>query len=343
MAGKKERIMDLLRRGVITEEEALELLEKAGESTDGVKSGFAYTDKDGYTNHDVDFADAMKNTFNMVTDKLSDAFHGISKTVNDNVDFGNGFPKVKRTQKMVEKDIEGDFDSIKLAATSGKVLVQYGENAHVKVKYTIYGAIENDDIDKFLLENTTLDVEDDELVIKTVKRVGIDLILYLPEKKYDSIDLKVANGIVNVEKLIADTLKIAVKHGEITVLKSNASDLVLELINGTIKFDGNFKDSDISLVNGNILLTQGTTIARNLTVKNVNGDVKLAIPETLGLVGHVKTTFGSYKTRLRLDNPLETGRNGAAVVRKGDETLTFELETKSGTIWMKDTTQNNEN
>ena len=34
---------------------------------------------------------------------------------------------------------------------------------------------------------------------------------------------------------------------------------------------------------------------------------------------------------------LYTSRNGAAIVRQGAESLTFEFETKSGTIWLKDT------
>ena len=67
MANKKDRIMDLMRRGIITEDEALELLEKNG-SVNGEASDdktenkeFTYTDKEGYVNHDVDFPDAMKN------------------------------------------------------------------------------------------------------------------------------------------------------------------------------------------------------------------------------------------------------------------------------------------
>lgn len=51
MANKKDRIMDLMRRGIITEDEALELLEKNG-SVNGEASDdktenkeFTYTDK----------------------------------------------------------------------------------------------------------------------------------------------------------------------------------------------------------------------------------------------------------------------------------------------------------
>ena len=336
MADKKERILELLRNGVISEDEAIELLEKSGESTDDFKS--SKKEEDGYTAHDVDFAEAMKNTFQTVADSLRQGFQGVTKVVNDNVEFGNGFPKIKRTKKTIEKDLAGNFDSVFLEMTSGKVVVRPGDNAHVKADFTVYGAIENGDIDAFLAENTTLSVEENELTISAVKRVGVDLELYLPQKNYQELTLKLTNGVIDASQLTADKVEILVKNGEMTVLDSKVKDLKMDLINGNIKFDGSLEDGDVSLVNGNILLTQTTTDAKKLKVKNVNGDVKLAVPESLGLVGHVKTNFGGYKTRLRLDNPFETGRNGAAVVRSGDDALTFEMETKSGTIWLKDNT-----
>ena len=58
----------------------------------------------------------------------------------------------------------------------------------------------------------------------------------------------------------------------------------------------------------------------------MNGDIKVSVPESLGLVGHVRTIFGGYKTRLNLDSPFEAGRNGAAIVRQGAESLTLNLK-----------------
>lgn len=93
----------------------------------------------------------------------------------------------------------------------------------------------------------------------------------------------------------------------------------LTAVNGNIRITTAFESGDISLVNGNILLTEKTGTAHKLNVKNVNGDIKVSVPESLGLVGHVRTVFGGYKTRLNLDSPFEAGRNGAAVVRQGAE------------------------
>ena len=76
--------------------------------------------------------------------------------------------------------------------------------------------------------------------------------------------------------------------------------------------------------------------AENLKVKNVNGDVKISVPENIGVVGYVKTTFGKYKTRIALDNPLEITKNGAALIRTATNSLTLDIATNTGSIWLKD-------
>ncbi|GBG96985.1 DUF4097 family beta strand repeat-containing protein [Lactococcus termiticola] len=365
MANKKDRIMDLMRRGIISEDEALELLEsqkeeKASESKENQrdkKESFSYQDKEGYTNHDIDFPDAFKSVISQIADGAKDLFKGISKAVDENIDFANGFPKVKSISKTIEKDIEGDFDAVNIALTAGKLSVQPGDNAHVKVDYKVYGAVENGDVDSYLAEKSKLEVIDEVLEITTEApgRISADVALYLPEKTYKDIAVKLTHGDSSFSKTEAEKLSLSIvngqielketqtselfvsnKNGDIRIEDGRADELKLSLVNGDIRVTSAFGRGDISLVNGDILLTQDSNSPRELNVKSVNGDIKLSVPEDLGLVGHVKTIFGGYKTRLKLDSPFEAGRNGAALVRNSEQSLTFEIETKSGTIWLKD-------
>ena len=375
MAEKKDRIMDLMRRGIISEDEALELLEKGGfnnstdtEATKSTKDKVYFnfdfldgkkktesTESDGYTEHDIDFAEAMKYTFGNLVDKSKEIFKGVAKSVDDNIDFGNGFPKVKSVSKTVEKDLEGEFGIVAVDVKGGKISVKPGENAHVKAEYKIFGSVDNDDIDAYLAEKTKLEVIDGVLEVTASGRIAAEIELFLPEKTYEKVALDVLHGETKTEKLSAkvvevnqlngdielkelttDKLAISTKNGEVKVLEGSATDLTIEGINGNIRVTNAFENATLNLVNGNVLVTESANGARQLNVKNVNGDIKVSVPENLGLVGHVRTIFGGYKTRLNLDNPFEAGRNGAAVVRTGENSLTFELETKSGTIWLKD-------
>lgn len=364
MAIQKDRIMDLMRRGVITEEEALELLESSNEgdseSQEAPKAENkknTQTSTDGYNNHDIDFPDALKNVASQIADGARELFRGLSKAVDDNIEFGNGFPKVKSTSHRVEKDIEGDFDKIKVDVKAGKLSVKPGNNAHVKVEYKIYGAIDNGDAASYLESKSKLGVEGDtlEISVEDNLRTAAYIELYLPEKAYKALEVKLAHGDVKVEKTAVESFELNLINGEIEVsgVNSDKTDisskngnikveggradlLKVSLVNGNLRLTPDFETGDVSLVNGNVLLTETAGKARELKVKNVNGDIKLSVPESLGLVGHVKATFGGYKTRLRLDQPFESGRNGAAIVRSGEQSLTLELETKSGSIWLKD-------
>lgn len=361
MANKKDRIMDLMRRGIITEDEALELLEKKGGADESVNtdeeasSKFTFTDKEGYVNHNVDFPDAMKNVAESIFAKGKEIFQGVSKAVDDNIDFSNGFPKVKSTSYPVENDVEGDFDKVNIDIKGGKVTVLPGDNAHVKAEYKVYGAVDEGNIEAYVAEKTKIEVVDDTLEIVVNGRIAADLTLYLPAKNYDNIELNTVHAEVKVEKIEANALNInqvngtaevsevtshavevSNKNGEIKLLDGTVDEIKLNGVNGNIRITTAFESADVTLVNGNILVTETIGKARKLNVKNVNGDIKVAVPETLGLVGHVRTIFGGYKTRLNLDTPFEAGRNGAAIVRQGEDTLTFEFETKSGTIWLKD-------
>jgi len=361
MSNKKDRIMDLMRRGIITEDEALELLESGKEAPEveakeEKKDNFTSQDKEGYTNHDIDFPDALKTVIGQIADGAKDLFKGLSKAVDENIDFANGFPKVKTVSKTIEKDIEGDFNAVNIALSGGKVSVQPGDNAHIKVDYKIYGAVENNDVDAYLEKKSKLEVIDDVLEITTEPgRIAAYVELYLPEKSYQDIAVKLTHGDVKFSQTEAEKLSLSLvngqielketltpelfisnKNGDVRIEDGRADDLKLSLVNGNIRVTSAFGRGDISLVNGDILLTQDSNSPRELNVKSVNGDIKLSVPEDLGLVGHVKTIFGGYKTRLKLDSPFEAGRNGAAIVRNSEQSLTFEIETKSGTIWLKD-------
>lgn len=373
MADNKDRILDLMRRGIISEDEAVELLEKGEYSiTDETSEAAAdkihfnfdfrdgkkkmdYTGAEGYTEHDVDFADAMKYTFGSLFEKGREVFKGVAKSVDDNIDFGNGFPKVKSVSKEVEKDIDGEFNTIAVDIKGGKLSVKPGQNTHLKAKYEIYGAIENNDVDAYLEDKTKAEVNDGVLTVSSTGRIKADMELYLPEKTYEKVALNILHGETKVEKLTAtelevsqlngdieisqatsDKLVVSLKNGEIKVVDGKTKDMAVDSINGNVRVTNDFEIANLNLVNGNVLVTESSDTARQLNVKNVNGDIKVSIPETLGLVGHIRTIFGGYKTRLKLDNPFEAGRNGAAVVRTCENSLTFELETKSGTIWLKD-------
>ena len=122
MNNQKERIMDLMRKGIITESEAIELLEKAGlnqETVSGDETG-QKTDKDGYQ---TESSEAVKQFVNQAGSLVKSLFQSAKKSVDNNVDFSNGFPSLKYVSKSDFKAFEGDIKDITVSATSGDVTV----------------------------------------------------------------------------------------------------------------------------------------------------------------------------------------------------------------------------
>ena len=144
------------------------------------------------------------------------------------------------------------------------------------------------------------------------------------------------NGIVNIEGLTADDLNVKKVNGDLIVKDGLFKSVVVKAVNGEVRVASDFETADISNVNGEVVVTATAINAENLKVKNVNGDVKISVPENIGVVGYVKTTFGKYKTRIALDNPLEITKNGAALIRTATNSLTLDIATNTGSIWLKD-------
>ena len=342
MSNQKERILDLMRKGIITENEAIELLEKSGLSGDAGQETFEgdetsqARDKDGYQ---TDSSEAFKQFMNQAGSFMKNMLHSAKKSVNDNVDFSNGFPSLKYLSKSDFKAFEGPINNLTVTATTGDVTVKTKDvkKTIVEVSYKVYGGISEALLDEFIQDNVSIELQQDELLVAVKsKRIVVDVTITLPLNALKTAKLDVVNGTMILEELTADELKIKKVNGDLTIQRCHLGALYVKSVNGEVRVVANFETADITNVNGEILVTTTSLDGENLKVKNVNGDVKISVPENIGLVGYIKTTFGSYKTRVELDTPLEITKNGAALVRKAVNSLTLDISTNTGSIWLKD-------
>ena len=342
MSNQKERILDLMRKGIITENEAIELLEKSGLSGDADQETYEgdetsqVRDKDGYQ---TDSSEAFKQFMNQAGSFMKTMFHSAKKSVNDNVDFSNGFPSLKYLSKSDFKAFEGPISNLTMTATTGDVTVKTKDvkKTIVEVSYKVYGGISEALLDEFIQDNVSIELQEDELLVAVKsKRIVVDVTITLPLNALKTAKLDVVNGTMILEELTADELNIKKVNGDLTIQRCHLGALYVKSVNGEVRVVANFETADITNVNGEILVTTTSLDGENLKVKNVNGDIKISVPENIGLVGYIKTTFGSYKTRVELDTPLEITKNGAALVRKAVNSLTLDISTNTGSIWLKD-------
>ena len=341
MNNQKERIMDLMRKGIITELEAIELLEKSGLSTDdntsdGEQANTSQTDKEGYQ---TDSSEAIKQFVNQAGSFMKTMFHSAKKSVDNNVDFSNGFPSLKHVTKSDFKAFEDQVTALSVSATSGDVTViaKDVQKTIVEVSYKVYGGISKDALDAFIRENVTIDIEQGELIVAVKsKRIVVDLTITMATNQLQNAKFDVVNGSMTLENLVLADLNVKKVNGDVSIKGGRADAVTVKTVNGEIRVATDFETADINSVNGEVIITESAIDGESLKVKNVNGDIKISVPKNIGLVGYVKTTFGKYKTRVELDSPLEITKNGAALVRTAINSLTLDITTNTGSIWLKD-------
>ena len=168
------------------------------------------------------------------------------------------------------------------------------------------------------LERSDIDVDDETISFQVPnKRVKADLTFYLPKRTYDHVSVKLLNGNVLVEELTAKDvytkstngtitfkkidatmLEIEGVNGEIKVLEGTILDNIIETVNGDVSISAAPESLSVSLINGDICITAKEKTLRRVEASSANGNIKLALPNDLGVEGQVKTNLGSINSRL---------------------------------------------
>lgn len=256
------------------------------------------------------------------------------------------------------EDTTATILDIKLA--NGKLNVKPSEDDSIKidVKGKLYGKMDEKSPEESFDVRSTVKVDEDKMVIHIPnKRIYADVEIYLPKRTYDYIAIsmlngklkskdlhvkdifaKSTNGELSFDNLHATMLEAKGSNGTITVHNSELKDLLASSVNGSIVFQGKVEGGDLSTTNGEVKVTLTNENVVRLSTSTVNGNVKLAIPKSVGLEGHAKTTFGKVKTRLTGIEPVEKSGQSMRIRRiNGERPFDFSATTTTGNILLKDT------
>ncbi len=125
-------------------------------------------------------------------------------------------------------------------------------------------------------------------------------------------------------------------NGSIKLIDGGVHDAFLETVNGDIKLKTTPVTAQLQTVNGTIRSTY-TGEFKVLNASSVNGNVKLALPESIGLSGAAKTRFGSVKSRLSGVSVPTKSPKQLELTRAGDPVGELTVTTTSGNIQLKNT------
>lgn len=325
-----------------------------------------------------DWKDQATDTLNQVGEKMSEAgsqlgkflkktFQTVSETVNDNMEWKDvslRVPGIATTKFEHEFYYESPAASIlDIKAANGNVTLKTWDSNDVKVeaKIKLYGKMGAEPFEAFS-ERSQIEVNEDHISFQIPnKRVRADLVFYLPKRVYDHAAIKLLNGNIMIEtleakdiytkstngniivdQLTATMLEVEGVNGNIDIRNGNILDSIIETVNGTVTFGATAENLSVSLVNGDVRLTIKEDNLKKVEASSVNGNVKVALPDGIGLEGHAKTSLGSINSRLSnyevVREKKERTNQMLQFRRVSDgEIAQVQLSTTTGSIYLKDT------
>lgn len=326
-----------------------------------------------------EWKDQATDTFNQVGGKVAEVggqvgeflkktFNSFSDTMNDNVEWKDikmkvpGVATTKFEHEFNYPNPQASLIDVKVA--NGTVVFKTWDQEDVKVeaKIKLYGKMAGDSPMEAFLERSDIDVDDETISFQVPnKRVKADLTFYLPKRIYDHVSVKLLNGNVLVEELTAKDvytkstngtitfkkidatmLEIEGVNGEIKVLEGTILDNIIETVNGDVSISAAPESLSVSLINGDIRITAKEKTLRRVEASSANGNIKLALPNDLGVEGQVKTNLGSINSRLTdievVREKKDRGNQQLHFRRVLEESMAqINASTTTGSIFLKDT------
>lgn len=323
-----------------------------------------------------DWKEQASETFNQVSDKLTEvgnqlgrflkkSLKNVSQTVEENVEWKSVNIKVPGLAVASVEHVfkyEGFQPTIlDFKVAHGRVQFKTWSEDHIQIlaKMKIYGKFDEHDPLAAILARTDSAIDQDCLrFYLTNKRVKADLEVFLPSKNYDHVAIKMLNGRMNLEQIQgkdfylkltngdislnafeATMLEIEGTNGNIEITNSILADTIIETVNGNVTMDTTPVATKISLINGTVRLSYREEKLEKLNVSTVNGDIKLSLPQGLGLEMSAKSTFGNIQSRLtnvELLNEKNDKMNRLLELRKvADAMADIRLSNNTGTIYLK--------
>lgn len=320
--------------------------------------------------HFDDIRDQTAETFGNFGDKMADFGTQIGgyvrdtvKSVVDNIDWNDVTVKVPG---LASTSLKHDFvypactaSILDIKNANGDVVLQTWDSEDIKVVADIkfYGKLDGDLLSAFA-ERSRIDVNDDHFIFQVPnKRIRANLEIFLPERTYDHINVRLLNGGLRAEQLHFKDAYLKTTNGKITLNGAEGTMVEIEDTNGTVELQGvDLRQGLLSTVNGSVIVAGKvqagefstvhgsikTSLTNNdlhrLNISSVNGNVKVSLPRDLAFAGHGQTKFGNVNTRSYnleiVDSRSTTGAN--VTFKRGDNGAKIELTSTSGSIFLKD-------
>ncbi|WKA59674.1 DUF4097 family beta strand repeat-containing protein [Planococcus shenhongbingii] len=386
MQSEKERILDMVEKGTITAREAVELLraidgggEREQSSRDygrndyrekrGRRGLFRPEDmvkkfsKDFSRDFSKDFSKNLSKDFNQLSDRMMQFMQssvGKLKTMEFDSPFGDAI-QFSHTFKQENIDVNNIITDI----ANGQLEIFPSQDDTIRAECSVkaYRAESEEQAKEDFLDKFVFIADDQKLrIISDMKTTQVNVVLYVPAKKYTHIAARLFNGGFSMKRIDAALIKVKTANGKIELKNVDFDDAELETANGAIQvqdvqgkvmetetlngriyIDGDIQTTEAKSLNGNVVVTSRCKEARKVEAKTLAGNVEIYIPSHLPLRGEVSSNLGKMDVLLSdVEHTHEQGQFMQKSIRFSKESgeavaapLLVYGETKTGSVLVR--------
>lgn len=375
----RKRILEMVQEGKLSAQEAIILLDALEEGKaptpdlnhDAAEEshagpGFSASDPSAKPNTEKENADGSKKDEDNFYRQMENAGERIFDFVN------SALRKIKDIDFQFNQSVEiphvfqqsgEEIDRVDIDVANGPVRVIPWDQEEVRIECQakVYRAEDREDGRSYFLENTIFSQDNNMLCFATKSKwMRVDTVVYVPQKRYkkvsvrifngemtserlecDDLLVKTTNGKVDLENISGNKLDIETVNGQIKVKESQVGEVEAETINGAIDVLASCRKAELKSFNGNITCTLKDTETKVFEAKAVTGNIYLYVPDTAGVDGELRSNLGSYTLDLQDVNILHEKRD---VIQKQmkfkrtgteGETIHVLADTKTGSVLVK--------
>ena len=255
MNDEKQLILEMLKQGKITVEEANNLLEAIGSKK---------------SRNENDFMSKFTQSMESVIKKTTETFENLGNIDFENIDI-NQFNIRGQSSTHDEMRIDDEIKDINIDIPSGKVYVERAIDSAISLSQDIWSKKSN--LSNFLdvkVIGDSLNISVNE-EYKTYDATPV-IHLLLGKNIYDNLNIKLVNGSIEVEDVDFSNAIIDSVNAKITMINS-CSKLDINNVNGKIDIKNTNGNLKIDNVNGSVYLSNIS--GNDASIDAVSGNVRV--------------------------------------------------------------------
>lgn len=325
MQEEKKKILQSVQEGKMTAEEAfviLEELEKAGQESEKkeqmLKNELSTKVVEENKKSEDDAYDYFKKNIYSAKEKIFDFVENAFQKIKD-TDLDFNFGKSVDVSHIFQHDETSIYEiDVDIANGKTKIVAWDSQDVRVECQAKVYRVESQNQAKDTFLKNVLFTIDKGKMKFYIPeKAIKVDVVIYVPKKEYEDIQIRMFNGGITTESLRVEYLKVKSANGALTlegmnghsceletgngkiaITKSQFDKVEAETLNGAIQAEGYFNKVELQTFNGQIICQNERLDSESIYAKSVTGKIQLSLATGAEVSGELKSNLGSFNVSL---------------------------------------------